>query len=57
MILIENNLAYDKVDDLLKISTLITVGKRVKDRNYCPYEVKNVYEKFYDKIFGDKFQV
>jgi hypothetical protein len=57
MILIENNLAYDKIDDLLKISTLITVGKRVKDRNYCPYEVKNVYEKFYDKIFGDKFQV
>jgi hypothetical protein len=52
-ILIENNLVYDKVDDLLKISTLLTVGKRVHLQGYCPLEVKNVYEKIYSKIFGN----
>lgn len=52
-ILIENNLVYDKVDDLLKISTLFTVGKRVHIQGYCPLEVKNVYEKIYSKIFGN----
>ncbi len=55
-ILIENNLAYDKVDDLLKISTLLTVGKRVHLHGYCPLEVKNVYEKIYNKIFGNAVQ-
>jgi hypothetical protein len=55
-ILIENNLVYDKVDDLLKISTLLTVGKRVHLQGYCPLEVKNVYEKIYNKIFGNAVQ-
>lgn len=55
-ILIENNLVYDKVDDLLKVSTLLTVGKRVHLQGYCPLEVKNVYEKIYSKIFGNAVQ-
>ena len=39
-IMMENNLVYDKVDDLIKISALLTVGKRVVREDYCPEEVQ-----------------
>ena len=32
----ENNLVYDKVDDLIKISALLMVGKRIESQEYCP---------------------
>ena len=32
----ENNLVYDKVDDLIKISALLMVGKRIEKQAYCP---------------------
>lgn len=35
-IVVENNLTYDKVDDLLKISAMLTVGKRIQTEAYCP---------------------
>jgi len=42
-LVVENNLVYDRVDDLIKISTLLTVGKRIeKERNF-PEETKDTY--------------
>jgi hypothetical protein len=41
--MVENNLIYDKVDDLIKISALITVGKRIQREQYCPVEAKKIY--------------
>lgn len=49
--MIENNLVYDKVDDLIKISSLLTVGKRIERQGYCPDETKEVYHEFYEGIF------
>ena len=42
-IMVENNLIYDKVDDLIKISALLTVGKRIQRELYCPEEAKKIY--------------
>ena len=42
-ILVENNLVYDKVDDLIKVASLLTVGKRIRDHSYCPEEAQEVY--------------
>lgn len=42
-IVIENNLVNDRVDDLIKIAGLLTVGKRIKEEDYCPIEAKGLY--------------
>lgn len=47
---IENNLHYDRGDDLIKISTLLAVGKRIEEKEYCPKESKAVYDRFYSQI-------
>lgn len=49
-IMIENNLHYDRGDDLIKISSLIAVGKRIEEKDYCPKESKAVYERFYSQV-------
>ena len=43
----ENNLVYDKVDDLIKISALLMVGKRIDEEDFCPEETKNIYGDIY----------
>jgi hypothetical protein len=35
-LLVENNLSYDKTEDLIKLSTLIAVGKEIEKEQYCP---------------------
>lgn len=49
-LVIENNLHYDRGDDLIKISTLLAVGKRIEEKDYCPKESKAVYDRFYTHI-------
>ena len=49
-LVIENNLHYDRGDDLIKISTLLAVGKRIEEKDYCPKESKAVYDRFYTQI-------
>lgn len=51
-ILVEHNLSDRKVDDLLKISTLFTVGRRMQAHHYCPKEARELYETFNNSIFG-----
>ena len=46
-IMTENNLVYDKVDDLIKISALLMVGKRIDEEDFCPEETKNIYGDIY----------
>lgn len=41
--MVENNLIYDKVDDLIKISALLTVGKRIHKNGSNPEETKTLY--------------
>jgi hypothetical protein len=46
-IMVENNLVYDKVDDLIKIAAMLTVGNRVHTRGYNPDETKTLYSEIY----------
>jgi hypothetical protein len=56
-ILVENNLSNQKVDDLLKIATLLTVGRRIHSDRYCPKEVRELYENIDKPIFGGNCDV
>jgi hypothetical protein len=56
-ILVENNLSSQKVDDLLKIATLLTVGRRIHSDRYCPKEVRELYENIDKPIFSQDFDV
>ena len=49
-LVIENNLHYDRGDYLIKISTLLAIGKRIEEKDYCPKESKAVYDRFYTQI-------
>ena len=45
--MVENNLVYDKADDLIKIAALLTVGKRVQQKDYCPEETAKINSEIY----------
>jgi hypothetical protein len=49
-LVLENNLIYDKVDDLIKISALLAVGSRVQRERFLPDEARPVCEDIFFEI-------
>lgn len=47
----ENNLEYDRTEDLIKISALLAVGKHINQESHCPKDSEPVYEEVYQQIF------
>ena len=49
----ENDISDDRTEDLLKIATVLTVGRRVEQEGYCPPEVEQVYNAVYRPLAGE----